>query len=172
MKYFLCAFEKLRLCDSRVTQKQDIDITSNSVSSFNNLFNSSEHSQGKCSFYIFMSIDRRRNRVIDELIDVFLFWKLKKPCFLLCTFWFTSTIEKFADTVGFIRNLPHDLVVAFKATLQEIVDADLILHVIDATDANMQGNINQVQGVLTEIGAENGLQLRIFNKIDGANNFD
>ena len=62
-----------------------------------------------------------------------------------------------ADTVGFIRNLPHDLIAAFKATLQEIVDADLVLHIIDATDANMQDNIEQVETVLTEIGAGDDL---------------
>lgn len=73
-----------------------------------------------------------------------------------------------ADTVGFIRNLPHDLIAAFKATLQEIVDADLVLHIIDATDPQMQDNIEQVEVVLAEIGAADRPKLCVLNKIDNA----
>ncbi|MBV7316750.1 ribosome rescue GTPase HflX [Shewanella sp. NIFS-20-20] len=71
-----------------------------------------------------------------------------------------------ADTVGFIRHLPHDLVAAFKATLQETRDADLLLHVVDCADDNMAENFEQVQAVLKEINADNILQLIICNKID------
>ncbi len=71
-----------------------------------------------------------------------------------------------ADTVGFIRQLPHDLIAAFKATLTEIVDADLILHIIDASDPNKQDNIEQVQAVLAEIGAQHLPQIQVLNKID------
>ncbi|MGL4476497.1 MAG: ribosome rescue GTPase HflX [Shewanella sp.] len=71
-----------------------------------------------------------------------------------------------ADTVGFIRHLPHDLVAAFKATLQETRDADLLLHVVDCADENMDDNFEQVQAVLKEIKADNILQLIICNKID------
>ena len=71
-----------------------------------------------------------------------------------------------ADTVGFIRDLPHDLIAAFRATLKEIVDADLILHLVDATDKDVQDNIEQVQQVLLEIGAQHRPQLIAFNKID------
>ena len=60
----------------------------------------------------------------------------------------------FADTVGFIRHLPHDLVAAFKATLQETREADLQLHVIDCADERMDDNIAQVQHVLAEIEAD------------------
>lgn len=74
----------------------------------------------------------------------------------------------FADTVGFIRHLPHDLVVAFKSTLQETRDADLQLHVIDVADERMSDNIAQVQAVLTEIDAVDVPQLKIYNKIDRA----
>ncbi len=71
-----------------------------------------------------------------------------------------------ADTVGFIRHLPHDLVAAFRATLQETQEADLILHVIDCVDESRQEKIDAVNQVLTEVGAENTPQLQVFNKID------
>lgn len=71
-----------------------------------------------------------------------------------------------ADTVGFIRHLPHDLVAAFKATLQETQEADLLLHVVDINDERQQDNMLQVQDVLTEIGADEVPQLIICNKID------
>lgn len=71
-----------------------------------------------------------------------------------------------SDTVGFIRDLPHGLVDAFQATLQEAVDADLLLHVIDASNPNVVEQIAQVQQVLKEIGADQIPQLLVFNKID------
>ncbi len=71
-----------------------------------------------------------------------------------------------ADTVGFISNLPHRLVQAFRATLEEAAGAALLLHVIDAGDPQRQHNIEQVQGVLADIGAEDLPQLKIYNKLD------
>lgn len=71
-----------------------------------------------------------------------------------------------SDTVGFIRDLPHGLVDAFQATLQESVDADLLLHVVDASNPDFVEQIAQVQRVLKEIGAEKIPQLLVFNKID------
>jgi GTP-binding protein HflX len=71
-----------------------------------------------------------------------------------------------SDTVGFIRDLPHGLVDAFQATLQEAVDADLLLHVVDASNPNFVEQIAQVQRVLKEIGAQDIPQLLVFNKID------
>lgn len=71
-----------------------------------------------------------------------------------------------ADTVGFIRHLPHDLVAAFKSTLQETRDADIQLHVIDMADERREENIRQVQLVLQEIDAAHIPQLWVFNKID------
>lgn len=71
-----------------------------------------------------------------------------------------------ADTVGFIRHLPHDLVAAFKATLTETREADLLLHVIDVSDERRDDNIDQVEQVLTEIEAGEVPQLLICNKID------
>jgi GTP-binding protein HflX len=71
-----------------------------------------------------------------------------------------------ADTVGFIRHLPHDLVAAFKATLQETQEADLLLHVVDYSDDQHQDNIEQVNEVLEEIDSDEIPQLMICNKID------
>ena len=71
-----------------------------------------------------------------------------------------------ADTVGFIRHLPHDLVAAFKATLQETRQATLLLHVIDAADFRLQENIAAVDTVLEEIEANDIPMLLVMNKID------
>ena len=71
-----------------------------------------------------------------------------------------------ADTVGFIRDLPHDLVAAFRATLEEAREADLLLHVIDSADSERMTRIQQVQEVLNEIGADEVPSLLVFNKID------
>jgi GTP-binding protein HflX len=77
-----------------------------------------------------------------------------------------------ADTVGFIRDLPHDLIAAFKSTLAETRDADLLLHVVDAADAEYAQRIEEVQRVLVEIGAEHVPQILVFNKLDKLGNGD
>ncbi|MDD2879154.1 MAG: GTPase HflX [Rhodoferax sp.] len=71
-----------------------------------------------------------------------------------------------SDTVGFIRDLPHGLIDAFQATLQEAVDADLLLHVVDFSSPDHVEQIAQVQRVLAEIGASDIPQILVFNKID------
>ncbi|MFO7659933.1 MAG: GTPase HflX [Candidatus Cloacimonadaceae bacterium] len=71
-----------------------------------------------------------------------------------------------SDTVGFISNLPHHLVASFKATLMEVEDADLLLHMIDSSDDRYEEYIRQVDNVLTEIEAQHIPQLLVFNKID------
>ena len=71
-----------------------------------------------------------------------------------------------SDTVGFIRDLPHGLIDAFQATLQEAVDADLLLHVVDAANPNFPEQMAEVKRVLQEIGADTVPQWLIFNKID------
>jgi GTP-binding protein HflX len=73
-----------------------------------------------------------------------------------------------SDTVGFIRDLPHDLVAAFQATLSEAADADLLLHVIDAAAPDRDDQILAVEGVLAEIGAADVPQIRVLNKCDAA----
>jgi len=71
-----------------------------------------------------------------------------------------------ADTVGFIRHLPHDLVEAFHATLEEIVEADLLLHVVDVNDKMQLANISEVNEVLKSIGADQRPTVLVYNKID------
>ena len=71
-----------------------------------------------------------------------------------------------SDTVGFIRDLPHKLVEAFEATLQEAADADLLLHVVDASSQVLQEQMAEVQRVLEEIGAADVPQVLVFNKFD------
>lgn len=75
-------------------------------------------------------------------------------------------VVSLSDTVGFIRDLPHGLVNAFQATLQEAVDADLLLHVVDFSSPNHVEQIAEVQRVLSEIGAADIPQVLIFNKLD------
>ncbi len=74
-----------------------------------------------------------------------------------------------ADTVGFIRQLPHDLVAAFRATLQETREADVLLHIVDVSDSRKIANIEQVNAVLDEVGADKIPQIIVYNKIDLAN---
>ena len=71
-----------------------------------------------------------------------------------------------SDTVGFIKNLPHGLVASFKSTLEEALDAALLLHVIDASDPGFERQLAVTDKVLAEIGAQDVPRLRIFNKID------
>ena len=71
-----------------------------------------------------------------------------------------------SDTVGFIRDLPHDLVAAFRSTLTEAADADLLLHVIDAASTERDMQERSVDEVLAEIGAAEVPRIRVVNKID------
>ena len=71
-----------------------------------------------------------------------------------------------ADTVGFIRDLPHDLVAAFKSTLEEVAEAELLLHVVDAASAERLDQMQRVNEVLAEIEASAIPQIVVFNKID------
>jgi GTP-binding protein HflX len=71
-----------------------------------------------------------------------------------------------ADTVGFIRHLPHDLVEAFKSTLEEVAGADLLLHVVDSANPDRLEQMDRVNEVLAEIGAQDIPQIQVFNKID------
>jgi GTP-binding protein HflX len=73
-----------------------------------------------------------------------------------------------ADTVGFVRHLPHQLVDAFRSTLEEVVDADLVLHVVDASAPDAMAQVTTVRGVLYEIGARDHTELLVLNKIDVA----
>ena len=71
-----------------------------------------------------------------------------------------------SDTVGFIRNLPHSLIESFKSTLAEVIDADLLLHVVDLAHSNFQAQMDATRKVLAEIGADKMPIITVFNKID------
>jgi len=71
-----------------------------------------------------------------------------------------------SDTVGFIRDLPHKLVEAFRATLQEATEADLLLHVVDASSPQLEAQRDEVERVLAEIGAQDLPQILVYNKLD------
>jgi GTP-binding protein HflX len=73
-----------------------------------------------------------------------------------------------SDTVGFVRELPHQLVAAFRATLEETIHADLLLHVVDGSSPVRMEQIEQVNEVLREIGADHVPQILVWNKIDAA----
>jgi GTP-binding protein HflX len=77
----------------------------------------------------------------------------------------------FSDTVGFIKKLPHQLVESFKSTLEEVHLADLLLHVVDASDPFLPDHIAQTEQILTEIGAAQNPVLLIYNKIDKVGEF-
>ena len=77
-----------------------------------------------------------------------------------------------SDTVGFIKNLPHGLVASFKSTLDEALDASLLLHVIDASDAGFERQLEVTDDVLKDIGAGSVPKIRVFNKIDHVGDLD
>ena len=76
-----------------------------------------------------------------------------------------------ADTVGFIQDLPHELVEAFKSTLEETRQANVLLHVVDASDANNRDKIEQVEGIIEQIDAQNIPSIIVMNKIDEIGDF-
>ena len=83
-----------------------------------------------------------------------------------------GTVTKFpkkiliSDTVGFIKNLPHNLIESFKSTLAEVIESDLLLHVIDVSNENFIEQMETVKETLKEIGAENKIIVKVFNKVD------
>ena len=73
-----------------------------------------------------------------------------------------------SDTVGFINKLPHDLIAAFKSTLEEVVYADLIIHVVDGSNEIYEEQIEIVEGVLKDLGVDSKPTILVINKIDKA----
>ncbi len=71
-----------------------------------------------------------------------------------------------SDTVGFLRNLPHSLIASFRATLAEVLEADLLIHIVDASDSDIDSKLETVQRVLSEIGAVDKPRILVFNKLD------
>ncbi len=77
-------------------------------------------------------------------------------------------IYTLSDTVGFVRHLPHQIVEAFRSTLEEVADADLVVHVVDGAHPDPEGQVRAVREVLAEVGAESVPELLVVNKIDSA----
>ena len=71
-----------------------------------------------------------------------------------------------SDTVGFIKNLPHNLIESFKSTLAEVIESDLLLHVVDVSNPNFEEQMEVVKKTLEEIGAKNSIVISVFNKVD------
>ncbi len=71
-----------------------------------------------------------------------------------------------SDTVGFLKKLPHSLIASFRATLAEVLEADLLIHLVDATEADIESKIETVEEVLKEIGADKKPKILVFNKLD------
>uniref|UniRef100_E6PSU2 GTP-binding protein hflX n=1 Tax=mine drainage metagenome TaxID=410659 RepID=E6PSU2_9ZZZZ len=108
------------------------------------LFNALTHAHGYVADQLFATLDTTTRRV----------------------FLAPGSFAVVSDTVGFIRDLPHSLVDAFKATLDETVEADVLLHVVDLSNEQREQQIEQVNSVLAEIGAKDIPQILIYNKID------
>src|SRR5262249_50415027 len=77
-------------------------------------------------------------------------------------------IYTLSDTVGFVRHLPHQIVEAFRSTLEEVADADLVLHVVDGSHADPESQVRAVREVLAEVGADTVPELLVVNKADAA----
>ncbi len=77
-----------------------------------------------------------------------------------------------SDTVGFIKNLPHNLIESFKSTLSEVVESDVLLHVIDASNPNFEEQVSVVKDTLDEIGVKHDRIIEVFNKVDSIKNKD
>ncbi len=107
------------------------------------LFNALTHSGAYAADQLFATLDTTSRRVHTDHGNIVL-----------------------SDTVGFIRHLPHALVEAFRATLEETARADLLLHVVDASSPDRDAQIREVNGVLAEIGADSVPQVLVLNKID------
>lgn len=71
-----------------------------------------------------------------------------------------------SDTVGFLKNLPHNLIASFQATLAEVLEADILIHIVDATDEDFESKISTVVNVLEELKAHHTDRILVFNKID------
>jgi len=107
------------------------------------LFNALTHSGAYAADQLFATLDTTSRRVFTPHGNIVL-----------------------SDTVGFIRHLPHTLVEAFRATLEETARADLLLHVVDASSPDREAQMREVNQVLAEVGAERVRQILVFNKID------
>jgi GTP-binding protein HflX len=147
LKEKLVKFQRQRTLQRR--SRQRAQVTAVSIVGYTNagkstLFNSLTHAQAYVADQLFATLDATTRK---------LFIPDRGPLVL-------------SDTVGFIRDLPHTLVAAFQATLEETVQADLLLHVVDAGSPNRAEQIDEVNKVLKEIGADGIPQILVLNKVD------
>ncbi|SCX37943.1 GTPase HflX [Nitrosospira sp. Nsp1] len=147
LKEKLVKFERQRTLQRR--SRQRARVTAVSIVGYTNagkstLFNSLTHAQAYVADQLFATLDATTRKM---------FIPDRGPLVL-------------SDTVGFIRDLPHTLVAAFQATLEETVQADLLLHVVDAGSPNRAEQIDEVNKVLKEIGADRIPQILVLNKVD------
>lgn len=147
LKEKLVKFERQRTLQRR--SRQRARVTAVSIVGYTNagkstLFNSLTHAQAYVADQLFATLDATTRKM---------FIPGRGPLVL-------------SDTVGFIRDLPHTLVAAFQATLEETVQADLLLHVVDAGSPNRAEQIDEVNKVLKEIGADGIPQILVLNKVD------
>lgn len=147
LKEKLVKFQRQRALQRR--SRQRAQVTAVSIVGYTNagkstLFNSLTHAQAYVADQLFATLDATTRKM---------FIPDRGPLVL-------------SDTVGFIRDLPHTLVAAFQATLEETVQADLLLHVVDAGSPNRAEQIDEVNKVLKEIGADGIPQILVLNKVD------
>ena len=147
LKEKLVKFQRQRTLQRR--SRQRAQVTAVSIVGYTNagkstLFNSLTHAQAYVADQLFATLDATTRKM---------FIPDRGPLVL-------------SDTVGFIRDLPHTLVAAFQATLEETVQADLLLHVVDAGSPNRAEQIDEVNKVLKEIGADRIPQILVLNKVD------
>jgi GTP-binding protein HflX len=147
LKEKLVKFQRQRTLQRR--SRQRAQVTAVSIVGYTNagkstLFNSLTHAQAYVADQLFATLDATTRKM---------FIPGRGPLVL-------------SDTVGFIRDLPHTLVAAFQATLEETVQADLLLHVVDAGSPNRSEQIDEVNKVLKEIGADGIPQILVLNKVD------
>ncbi|SDA27425.1 GTP-binding protein HflX [Nitrosospira sp. Nsp18] len=147
LKEKLIKFQRQRTLQRR--SRQRAQVTAVSIVGYTNagkstLFNSLTHAQAYVADQLFATLDATTRKM---------FIPDRGPLVL-------------SDTVGFIRDLPHTLVAAFQATLEETVQADLLLHVVDAGSPNRAEQIDEVNKVLKEIGADRIPQILVLNKVD------
>lgn len=147
LKEKLAAVQRQRAVQRRARQRSDV--LSVSLVGYTNagksaLFNALTHAQAYAADQLFATLDTTSRRLFLP----------------------GGGTAVLSDTVGFIKHLPHDLVAAFRATLEEAVQADLLLHVVDASSANYHQQVEEVNKVLAEIGADHLPQVKVMNKID------